>query len=169
MTIIRKPGINVYQKYSTTGMEDEPDEWLGTSYDDSDNLVLHRFFDRHADKIGKELLSFSSTESDSEAVLAGTDAWRDVCALLVEVGSPVELPKLSHLSSDEHPEFQDLQERHKYRNTDSVSGIFFETSSPRVRPKSICFVHNLSSFRIISPYSFYQCASWILRYWTSIC
>ena len=47
--------LNLTQKFSPP--EDEQEEWLDTAYDDTDIIVLHRFFDKYADKVGKELLS----------------------------------------------------------------------------------------------------------------
>ena len=48
------------------------------SYDDTDTIVLHRFFERHADKIGKELLSSSKVLAEkmtpeAEAAAANED------------------------------------------------------------------------------------------------
>lgn len=117
-------------KYSTALMDQEADEWLGTSYDDSDNLVLHRFFESHADKIGKELLTFTA-DPENETTIAGKKAWRELCALLVEIGPPIDLPKLSNSASYEHAEYLDLLDRHRSRNTEAVHGIFFETTTPR--------------------------------------
>ena len=91
-------------------------------------MVLHRFFHKHADKIGKELLSLSKqpTENDSSTV-SGKRAWDGLCALLVDLGPPMEVPRLSNLTSDEHREYFDLMARQANRNTDSVKGLFIET------------------------------------------
>ena len=91
--------------------------------DDADAVVLHRFFHRHADKIGKELLSLSKSSLD----VTGKRAWDGLCALLVDLGPPMEVPRLSYLTSDEHPEYSELMARQANRNTASVEGLFIET------------------------------------------
>ena len=108
--------------------EDGNDQWLGITSDDTDAVVLHRFFHKHADKIGKELLSFSkpSPEGDSRNV-AGKQVWDELCAHLVDLGPPMDAPRLSHLTSNEHKEYFDLMARQANRNTASVEGLFIET------------------------------------------
>ena len=105
------------------------DGWLGVTSDDSDAVVLHRFFYKHADKIGKQLLSDPS-------IPAGKQAWDELCALLVDLGQPMEVPRLSNLSCEEHEEFRHLMARQANRNTASVEGLFVETD---VRVRSCHF------------------------------
>ncbi|KAG7097519.1 hypothetical protein E1B28_004862 [Marasmius oreades] len=114
-----------------TPPEIEEDEWLGTTTDDTDIIVLHRFFDKHADKIGKELLSISkpSAEGDNSAA-NGKNAWDNLCTLLVDLGPPLEVPKMSTLSSSEHPEYLILMERYANKMTSSVQDVFLETVPP---------------------------------------
>lgn len=114
-------------------IEDENDQWLGTTSDDTDLIVLHRFFDKHADKIGKELLSLSkpSTEGDASAI-SGKRAWDGLCALLVDLGSPMEVPRLSPTTCKDHADYLDLMERYARRDTDQVQPIFMETNTPIV-------------------------------------
>lgn len=114
-------------------IEDENDQWLGTTSDDTDLIVLHRFFDKHADKIGKELLSLSkpSTEGDASAI-SGKRAWDGLCALLVDLGSPMEVPRLSPTTCEDHADYLDLMERYARRDTDQVLPIFMETNTPTV-------------------------------------
>lgn len=87
--------------------------------------MLHRFFDKHADKIGKELLSLSkpSIEGDPSAI-SGKRAWDGLCALLVDLGPPLEVPRPSLLSCHEHREYQDLMLRFANRDTKQVEEIF---------------------------------------------
>jgi hypothetical protein len=124
--------------------EDENDQWLGTTSDDTDIIVLHRFFDKHADKIGKELLSLSkpSTEGDATAI-SGKRAWDGLCALLVDLGSPMEVPRLSPLTCDDHIEYLDLMGRYARRDTEQVANMFMETDTPIV-----CCVPQLRYFRL---------------------
>ncbi|KAL0576959.1 Ras GTPase activating protein ira2 [Marasmius crinis-equi] len=114
-----------------TPPETEEDEWLGTSTDDTDIIVLHRFFDKHADKIGKELLSISkpTVEGDSSAAI-GKNAWDNLCTLLVDLGPPLEVPRMSIVNSSEHPEYLDLLGRYDNKTTNSVQDIFLETVPP---------------------------------------
>lgn len=125
--------------------EDRNDQWLGITSDDTDAVVLHRFFHKHADKIGKELLSFSkpSSEADS-ASLAGKQVWDEICTLLVDLGPPMDAPRLSHLTSDEHKEYSDLMARQANRVTASVEGLFIETDV-RVRVCSSSIYHKMFS------------------------
>jgi hypothetical protein len=123
------------QKYSTVATDDENDEWLGNMPDDTDTIVLHRYFEKHADKIGKELLSQSKTSPEVDPT--GKRAWVGLCAALVELGKPMDVPRLSPYSSAEHKEFLDLLSRYSHRNTDSVRDIFVETPVPKVSTFSI--------------------------------
>ncbi|KAF8076811.1 hypothetical protein FPV67DRAFT_1605221 [Lyophyllum atratum] len=111
--------------------QEENDQWVGTTSDDTDIIVLHRFFDKHADKIGKELLSLSkpSTEGDSTAV-SGKRAWDGLCALLVDLGPPLEIPRPSTLPHHMHPDYIDLMTRYAGRNISQVEDIFLETNVP---------------------------------------
>ena len=52
------------QKY--TPPEDGHDEWLDTPFDDTDAIVLQRFFNKHVDKVGKELLSTTQVDDGDE-------------------------------------------------------------------------------------------------------
>ena len=135
---------------SPTNDEDSNDQWLGITSDDTDAVVLHRFFHKHADKIGKELLSFSkasSPEGDDSTSVVGKQVWDELCALLVDLGPPMDAPRLSHLSSDEHKEYSDLMARQANRNTASVEGLFIETDV-RVR---VC--HSPSTIQLFSSYA----------------
>ena len=95
--------------------------------DDTDAVVLHRFFHKHADKIGRELLSFSKPPSEDDSTNGGKQVWDELCALLVDLGPPMDAPCLSHLTSDKHKEYSDLMARHANINTASVEGLFIET------------------------------------------
>ncbi len=111
------------------------------SYDDTDTIVLHRFFERHADKIGKELLSSSKVLAEkmtpeAEAAAAnGKRAWDALCAALVELGQPLESPKLSTLTSREHRDYLDLMSRCDRRDTTTIQELFVEGITPSV---SVC-------------------------------
>ena len=101
-------------------------------------VVLHRFFDKHADKIGKELLSLSkpSMEGDVSAI-NGKRAWDGLCALLVDLGAPLEVPRLSPLSTGQHPEYLDLLSRYVGRDTTPMDEIFVGVSNNVVGVSSL--------------------------------
>ncbi|KAF5369620.1 hypothetical protein D9757_010458 [Collybiopsis confluens] len=111
--------------------EDDEEEWLGTASDDTDIIVLHRFFEKHADKIGKELLSISkpSGEGDNSAI-NGKRAWDGLCTLLVDLGPPLDVPKASHADRKDHRNYKDLMSRYADKSTDSVQDILCETVPP---------------------------------------
>jgi hypothetical protein len=98
-------------------------------------VVLHRFFDKHADKIGKELLSLSKPSSDGDlTAVNGKRAWDGLCALLVDLGTPAEIPKPSTLNSYQHPDYLNLMDEYEGANTSRVRDLFVEVDSPLVRP-----------------------------------
>ena len=112
----------------------EEDEWLGTSTDDTDIIVLHRFFDKHADKIGKELLSISKPAGEGENLATnGKNAWDNLCTLLVDLGPPLEVPRMSISNSSDHQDYLNLLERYANKTTNSVQDVFLETVPPMVR------------------------------------
>ncbi|KAG5352330.1 hypothetical protein C0989_002775 [Termitomyces sp. Mn162] len=111
------------------------DQWLGTTSDDTDIIVLHRFFDKHADKIGKELLSLSRASTDPEAsTINGKRAWDGLCALLVDHGAPLKVPVLSALPHHEHPEYLALMSRYAGKDTSQVENIFLQAAVPVDQP-----------------------------------
>ncbi|KAG1755407.1 hypothetical protein EDB19DRAFT_1661084 [Suillus lakei] len=119
--------LSEVNKFSSTAVDEESTEWLGTTADDTDTIVLHRFLDKHADKIGKELLSYAklnaSGEEDASTVNAKR-AWDHLCNLLVELQEVPEVPRFSTLPRSEHREFIDLMNRCAHRSIESVQDIF---------------------------------------------
>ena len=140
------------QKYSPSPSDEEKDshEWKSITYDDTDTIVLHRFFSKHADKVGKELLSFMkpSAEGDISAI-NGKRAWDALCNALVDLGQPIEVPRLSAMSSSEHWEYLDLVARYDRADVTAVRDIFVEASVGKVLSLFLCceFPLNLSSGR----------------------
>ncbi len=123
------------QRYNPSPNEEEKDshEWKSITYDDTDTIVLHRFFSKHADKVGKELLSFlkPSTEGDASAI-NGKRAWDALCSALVDLGQPIEVPRLSVSSSTEHREYLDLVARYDRADVTAVRDILVEASAGKV-------------------------------------
>ncbi|KAJ7181585.1 hypothetical protein C8R43DRAFT_1229418 [Mycena crocata] len=131
--------LSELNKYQAPTSEEEIDEWLGTTSDDTDIIVLHRYFHKHADKIGKELLSLSKPSDSDPSAVSGKHAWDELCGLLVELGTPLDIPKLSSASSHEHRDYIDLMTRHAHRSTESVKTIFVETDTPMDEPAVFLF------------------------------
>ncbi|KAH7916805.1 hypothetical protein BJ138DRAFT_1121610 [Hygrophoropsis aurantiaca] len=127
--------LSEVNKYSAAAADEESSEWLGTTSDDTDTIVLHRFLDKHADKIGKELLSYAKPGTDgSSASMGAKRAWDDLCELLVELQKAPEVPRLSHLPCSEHRDYIDLMNRCAHRSIDAVRDIFVEADNPTEGP-----------------------------------
>ena len=89
--------------------------------------MLHRFFQKHADRIGKELLSHSSGIDVGGSTVTGKQIWDNFCALLVDLGPPLEVPRLSTLDSYSHREYLEFMSKYMNRSTTPVEQIFMET------------------------------------------
>jgi len=76
-----------------------PEEWIGLPYDDTDSIVLHRFFNKHTDKVGKGLLSLSRPSEANTSAVNGKRAWDNLCAALVDPDSSIPPPQPSTLDS----------------------------------------------------------------------
>ncbi|PFH50162.1 hypothetical protein AMATHDRAFT_80979 [Amanita thiersii Skay4041] len=127
--------------------EDDSDHWHGNASDESDFIVLHRFFVKHADKIGRELLSLSKPLRDGVSSISnGKHAWDELCALLVDLKSPFEAPIPSTVSSDVHEGYKQLMTRYARRDTHAVKDIFVETGVNG--PGSAFFVLRLSKIDV---------------------
>ncbi|KIL70462.1 hypothetical protein M378DRAFT_1044573 [Amanita muscaria Koide BX008] len=128
--------------------EEDSDQWLGNASDETDVIVLHRFFVKHADKIGRELLSLSKPSQDGTSMSTGKQAWDELCALLVDLKSPFEAPTPATVTSDMHEGYKQLMTRYSRRDTQSVQDIFVECCVPA--PKSAFFVFHLSKIDVES-------------------
>ncbi|KAG6336483.1 hypothetical protein ID866_2597 [Astraeus odoratus] len=131
--------LSEVNKYSAAAAEEQSSEWLGTTADDTDTIVLHRFLDKHADKIGKELLSYVKPSNEENSATVGAKrAWDQLCSLLVELQEAPEVPRFSQLSSQEHRDFLSLMGRCSHRSIDPVRDIFVQADVPSSR--SVVFV-----------------------------
>ena len=117
----------MFQKYPGRP-DDINDNWTGTTSDETDVIILHRFFHKHADQIGKELLSHSHSIGNGSAV-SGKQAWDNFCALLVDLGPPLEAPRLSSSISSESLDYLEFMSKYSNRNTGPVEHLFMETDS----------------------------------------
>ncbi|KAG2060194.1 hypothetical protein BDR06DRAFT_948277 [Suillus hirtellus] len=125
--------LSEVNKFSSTAIDEESTEWLGTTADDTDTIVLHRFLDKHADKIGKELLSYAKLNASGEedaSTANAKSAWEHLCNLLVELQEVPEVPRFSKLPRTEHREFIDLMNRCAHRSIESVQDIFVAADVP---------------------------------------
>lgn len=105
------------------------------AYDETDHMLLHRFFRVNADKVGKELLSYPSVPASREseqAIAGGKQTWDVLCATLVEIGDPLEIPKPPMIASAAHVRFQEFLQKNAHRNMDSVKDVFLAPVGPQV-------------------------------------
>ncbi|KAG8981934.1 Ras GTPase activating protein ira2 [Tulasnella sp. 425] len=135
-------------KYTPTPGDADQLEWLGMAYDETDHMILHRFFRTNADKVGKELLSYPGHPSSREAEPAsasGKQTWDVLCATLVEIGEPLEIPRPTPLGAAQHMRFRDFIQRNGQRNMDGVKDIFLSPAGPLDRsPAFILSLHKLN-------------------------
>lgn len=86
------------------------------------------------------MLSLSKSSKDGEAaVIGGKKAWDTLCAALVEMGQPVEVPRMSPLRSTNLEEYRDFMYRNADRNTESVQNIFTDVAIKVCK----CLVHTV--------------------------
>ena len=84
--------------------------------------------DQHADKIGKELLSKPRHPFNTDLPPQhGKRVWDDLCALLVDLGTPVGVPELCKKSSRDPTAYHELMSRYAEQSTASVQNLFVET------------------------------------------
>ncbi|PPQ78909.1 hypothetical protein CVT25_002369 [Psilocybe cyanescens] len=137
--------LSELHKYSASSDEIN-DHWLGTTSDDTDVVVLHRFFHKHADKIGKELLSLSKPSTDGDAsAINGKRAWDGLCALLVDLGPPMDVPRLATSDCTQHREYLELMSKMANRDTRSIEELFLETD---VHESTAVFILRLSKINV---------------------
>lgn len=72
-----------------------------------------------------------SAEGDPSAI-NGKRAWDVLCSALVDLGQPIEVPRLSAMSSMEHREYLDLVARYDRADVTAVRDIFVETAAGKV-------------------------------------
>ncbi|EKM59988.1 uncharacterized protein PHACADRAFT_115378 [Phanerochaete carnosa HHB-10118-sp] len=116
-----------------TPPEDGHEEWLDTPFDETDAIVLHRFFEKHADKVGKELLSTSKAEDgpeDGPDTAPGKRLWGSICSSLIDANQLGVIPQKSELTSDQHEEYRALMSRFHHRDTSSVQHLFAPAGTP---------------------------------------
>ena len=144
-------------------MEEDADEWQGGTFDETDAIVLHRFFEKHADKVGKELLSLSKSSKEGEAaVIGGKKAWDTLCGALVEMGQPIEVPRLNNQHSTHPGPYLDFMSRNSDRSTESVREFFRElTVKVSLSCKPHLSLRYSQSYRMIRYFIYCLSVSWM--------
>jgi hypothetical protein len=72
-----------------------------------------------------------SAEGDSSTI-NGKRAWDVLCSALVDLGQPIDVPRLSAMSSSEHREYLDLVTRYDRADVTAVRDIFVESGAGKV-------------------------------------
>ncbi len=80
-----------------------------------------------------------SAEGDPSTI-NGKRAWDALCSALVDLGQPIEVPRLSAMSSLEHREYLDLMARYDRADVTAVRDIFVEAGAAKVRNFFWCVV-----------------------------
>ena len=73
------------------------------------------------------MLSHSSGIDVSGSTVTGKQIWDNFCALLVDLGPPLEVPRLSSLDASSHREYLAFMSKYLNRSTTPVEHIFMET------------------------------------------
>ncbi|CAL1700085.1 unnamed protein product [Somion occarium] len=125
--------LSALAKYTPSGPEDEHEEWLETPYDDTDTILLQRFFMNHVDKIGKELLSspriLDDTGPDGEAT--SKSSWQAICSAIYESNVHTEIPLPTDATTSTHAPYKELMSRFGLRDVSSVQHLLVETPVPK--------------------------------------
>ncbi|KAG8870177.1 Ras GTPase activating protein ira2 [Serendipita sp. 405] len=125
--------------------QEEPEEWHGTSYDEADSIVLHRFFHRSADKVGKELLSFTRLSTDDGGNQTGKQTWDNLCSTLVEMGQPITIPPPSKELASNHSFYQEFMRNNEHRPVEPVRDLFITLpTAPGHNPVYALLLHKIN-------------------------
>ncbi|KAJ1309139.1 hypothetical protein OPQ81_004812 [Rhizoctonia solani] len=114
----------------------EEEEWLGMTHDEVDQMVLHRYFSDHVDKIGKDLLIASRPgSSQANDTVAGKRQWDKLVNVLVELGQPAEVPMLSRSTAEDHLLYKPFMRSQAHRNPDaSIREMFIQAPGAKTNP-----------------------------------
>ncbi|QRV73161.1 GTPase-activating protein [Ceratobasidium sp. AG-Ba] len=119
--------LNEVIHYTPPPDEEPVEEWLGTTYDEVDQMVLHQYFSTHVHKIGKDLLTTGKPTAHANDTVAGKRQWDQLVNVLVELGQPVEVPALVRNTSEDHPLYKPFMRSQAHRNPDaSIRDMFIE-------------------------------------------
>ncbi|CAE6451306.1 unnamed protein product [Rhizoctonia solani] len=128
--------LNEVIHYQPPPEEEELEEWLGMTHDEVDQMVLHRYFSDHVDKIGKDLLIASRPgSSQANDTVAGKRQWDKLVNVLVELGQPAEVPILSRSTAEDHLLYKPFMRSQAHRNPDaSIREMFIQAPGAKSNP-----------------------------------
>lgn len=123
------PGIYVsllklFRVQISHSSEHTVDQWLGTTYDTTDSMILYTFFHRHHDEIGRILLSGPSVSGTEPAAREPAAIWTQLCNILAELPPIIDLPNPDVPNFADNVEFQQFMMQNAHRNRDPVRHIF---------------------------------------------
>ncbi|KAI0080777.1 hypothetical protein K474DRAFT_1717515 [Panus rudis PR-1116 ss-1] len=120
--------LSEIQRYVPPGPEEDHDQNLETQYDESDTIILQRFFVEHVDKIGKELLSSPKAPEDTalDGDATSKDSWQAICSAIYENNIHSEMPFPAPETTDHHAPYKELLDRFKHRDTTAVQHLFVD-------------------------------------------
>ncbi|KAH7343309.1 hypothetical protein B0J17DRAFT_171910 [Rhizoctonia solani] len=126
----------------------ETEEWLGMTHDEVDQMVLHRYFSDHVDKIGKDLLIASRPGSfQANDTVAGKRQWDKLVNVLVELGQPAEVPMLSRSTAEDHMLYKPFMRSQSHRTPDaSIREMFIQ--APGAKTSSAVPIEHRSQISI---------------------
>ena len=79
------------------------------------------------------MLGIGKSSKDGDATVTnGKKAWEKLCAALVQMSQPVDIPVLSPKLSAESQEYYDFLARNNDRNTETVREYFMHIAVTRV-------------------------------------
>lgn len=114
---------------------------MGLSYDESDMIILHRFFQKQTDKIGRVILvSAGSKESPN----GNKRDWDKICDILLDAGSALDPPNTTNQPSNQHQIFRSLMAKHGHKNTEPVRDIFVKAMALDVYSPFLFYIYMFS-------------------------
>ena len=102
---------------------------IGSPYDETDHMLLHKFMQKNADNIGKDLLRSRDSPIHQLAPVThqqGKVAWDNLCGVLVEIGVPPRISPPPDLSSGQHRLYLNFLLRNAVKWTGNVEPLFLE-------------------------------------------
>ncbi|ELU45404.1 RasGAP domain-containing protein [Rhizoctonia solani AG-1 IA] len=160
------PLNNLLERYQQPPEEEYIEEWLGTTYDEVDQMVLHRYFSDNVDKIGKDLLIASKVaHSQTSDTVAGKRQWDKLVNVLVELGQPVEVPMLSRSTAEDHLIYKPFMRSQAHRTPDaSIRDMFIQ--APGAKLTSLQLIgSNSAAFDLILDCTAFSATSEIPTQW----
>ncbi|KAF8324598.1 uncharacterized protein EI90DRAFT_3157325 [Cantharellus anzutake] len=102
---------------------------IGSPYDETDHMLLHKFMQKNADSIGKDLLRSRDSPIHQLGAVThqqGKMAWDNLCGALVEIGAPPKITPPPDLSSAQHDLYLNFLLRNAVKWTGNVEPLFLD-------------------------------------------